>query len=50
MNKQQCDQLRTEKIKELENLEKNYVEKVANLQKTIEKQQTEIQFKVSQSD
>lgn len=48
MNRQQCDRLRKEKMAEIEHIEKNYVEKVTILEKTVEKQQTEIQFKVRQ--
>lgn len=47
MNRLHCDRLRKEKMTELEQLEKNYVEKIASLQKIVEKQQTDIQFKVS---
>lgn len=48
MNRQQCDRLRKEKMAGIEHLEKDYVEKVTNLEKIVEKQQTEIQFKVCQ--
>lgn len=48
MNRQQCDRLRKEKITEREHLEKDFVEKVTILQKKVEKQQTELQFKVCQ--
>lgn len=48
MNRQQCDRLRREKMTEIERIEKDYVEKVTILEKRVEKQQCEIQFKVCQ--
>lgn len=49
MVRQQCDRLRKEKMTETEQLEKTYLEKVTNLEKIVEKQQSELQFKVRRS-
>lgn len=46
LNRQQYDKLRKEKLAEIQNLEREYLEKVANLEKTVEAQKSEIDFKV----
>lgn len=46
LKEQQQDRLRKEKMAEINALEKQLVEKVSTLEKTIEAQKSEIEFKV----
>lgn len=47
LKEQQIDRLRKEKLTEIGTLEKQYTEKVVNLEKTVESQKSELEFRVS---
>lgn len=45
LNRQQCDKMRKDKMSEIMQLEKQFSEKIVTLEKTIEAQQTKLEFK-----
>lgn len=49
LNKQQSDKIRKDKMTEIMQLEKNFSGKIGALEKKIEAQRSEIQFKVIKS-
>lgn len=50
LNKQQSDKIRKDKVTEIMQLEKNFSGKIAALEKKIEAQRSELQFKVIESN